>query len=157
VHFSEKLDVPVSVAEAWDFIWQVERVAACLPGCIGVDEKVAQKSYIAHFQDHVGPYKVAFDLDVEIKDVQPPQSIKLSANGKDPKLGVAQKVDLDVSLREAGPQNTVLDVEADVEVLGKVATLGQFVVKRKAAEIVKQFTRNIAAELQPRATEGQRA
>ncbi|MBM2812588.1 MAG: hypothetical protein HW416_3347 [Chloroflexi bacterium] len=157
MHFTEQLNVPVSVPEAWDFIWQVKRVAACLPGCVGVDEVVPQKSYLAHFQDHVGPYKVAFDLDVEIKDVQLEKSITLHASGKDPKMGISQRVDLAVSLREAGPQNTILDVEADVEVLGKVATLGQFVVKRKAAEIVKQFTQNIGAELKPQVAGGQRA
>ncbi|MPZ13688.1 MAG: hypothetical protein GEU73_04580 [Chloroflexi bacterium] len=157
MHFSEQLSVPASVSEAWDFIWQVQRVAVCLPGCVGVEEKVPQESYLAHFHDHVGPYKVHFDLDVRIRDVQPQKSIGLNASGKDMKLGVSQRVDLQVALREAGPENTVLDVKADVEVLGKVATLGQFVVKRKAAEVVRQFAQNIASELKPHVTGEQRA
>jgi uncharacterized protein len=157
VHFTEQLSVPVSIAEAWDFIWQVERVAACLPGCTGVVEKVPQKSYVAHIQDHVGPYKVGFDLDVEIGDIQPQKSIKLKASGKDPKLGTSQRVEMLVMLREDGQHMTILDVDAEVEVLGKIATLGQFVVKRKAGDIVKQFTKNIAAELKPSVAGGQRA
>jgi carbon monoxide dehydrogenase subunit G len=149
MHFAEQLDVPVSVPEAWAFLWQAQRLAACLPGCVGVDELVPQKQYKAHFEDHVGPYKVKFDLDVTIDDAQPEKSIHLLASGKDARLGISQRVDLSVELRPVDPNRTVLDVNAEVEVLGKVATLGQFVVKRKAAEIVRQFTQNIAAEIAP--------
>jgi carbon monoxide dehydrogenase subunit G len=70
-------------------------------------------------------------------------------------MGVTQRVDLTVNLSETGDDGTALAVEADVEVLGKVATLGQFVVKRKAQEVVKQFTRNIEAELGPVPVGGQ--
>jgi carbon monoxide dehydrogenase subunit G len=53
-----------------------------------------------------------------------------------------------VVLRPAGPRETVLDVTADVQILGKIATLGQFAIKRKAKDVVQRFARNLAAELQ---------
>jgi carbon monoxide dehydrogenase subunit G len=55
VHFEEQLRVPVSVADAWDFLWQTERVAACLPGCTGVEVVEAGKTYRAQFEDRIGP------------------------------------------------------------------------------------------------------
>jgi carbon monoxide dehydrogenase subunit G len=149
VHFSEKLEVPAPLADAWAFIWDAPRLAACLPGCVGVDEVEAGKLYKARFEDHVGPYKVHFDMDIEVKESAPPERVRIFASGRDAKMGVAQRVDLTVNLSKAGDNGTALAVEADVEVLGKVATLGQFVVKRKAQEVVKQFTRNIEAELRP--------
>jgi carbon monoxide dehydrogenase subunit G len=147
VHFTEQLHAPVPLQEAWDFIWQVQRVAACLPGCVGVDEVVPNTEYLAHFADQVGPYKVKFDLNVKIQETVLLQAVRLLASGKDARLGVTQRVDLTLQLREAGPTETILDVNAELEVLGKVATLGQFVIKRKAAEIVRQFSQNIEREL----------
>ena len=40
MRFEEQVKVPVSQAEAWDFLWQTRRVAACLPGCTSVEEVV---------------------------------------------------------------------------------------------------------------------
>jgi carbon monoxide dehydrogenase subunit G len=51
-------------------------------------------------------------------------------------------------LRPAGEHATILDVAADVQVQGKIATLGHFAIKRKAKDTVEKFARNISAELQ---------
>lgn len=147
MHFTEQLRVPVPVSKAWDFLWQTERLAACLPGCVSATEVEPGKTYKARFEDHVGPYKVAFELDVAIEEARPQERIRMLATGQDRKLGVSQRVALQVDLKESGVDETTLDVEADVEVLGKIATLGQFVVKRKAREVVKQFSENIEKEL----------
>ena len=149
MHFTEQIQVPAPLADAWTFIWDAQRLSHCLPGCVSVEEVEAGIVYRARFEDHVGPYKVGFDLDIQVKETQPLKLVHIQASGRDAKLGVTQRVDLTVTLHEAGEAGTALAVEADVEVLGKVATLGQFVIKRKAQEVVKQFARNIEAELQP--------
>lgn len=147
MQFVEQLRVPVSLAQAWEFLWRTNHVAACLPGCVDVEELEPGKSYKARFEDHVGPYKVGFVLDVTVEESVPQERIRLRASGTDSRLGISQIVVLDAHLHSELPGQTILDVNADVQVLGKVATLGQFVVKRKAREIVKQFAHNIDAEL----------
>lgn len=151
MHFSEQLEVPARLADAWAFIWDAPRLAGCLPGCVGVEVIEAGNSYRARFEDHVGPYKVHFDLDIQVKETEPLKRVRIQASGRDARLGITQRVDLTVTLDEAGAAGTALAVEADIEVLGKVATLGQFVVKRKAQEVVKQFAHNIEVELRPAA------
>lgn len=148
MHFSERITVPAPLSEAWALIWDAPRLARCLPGCVGVDEIKPGELYKARFEDHVGPYKMHFDLDIEVKESVPMERARIIASGRDVKLGVTQRVDLTVELDAlADSAGTAMAVEAEVEVLGKVATLGQFVVKRKAQDVVKQFTRNIEAEL----------
>ena len=145
--FVERIEVPVAVDEAWDFLWEVQRVARCLPGCVGVEEIEPGKTYKARFEDHVGPYKVSFDLNVVIDEADPPRSLRLVATGQDSRLGVSQKVALLATLRAVDAAQTALEMDADVQVLGKIATLGQFVIQRKAREVVKQFAANVAREL----------
>ena len=147
MHFSEQIKVPVSLSEAWSFIWDVQRLAGCLPGCVGVQEVDAGLRYKAQFADQIGPYKLRFDLDVDVLEAKPQEVVRVLASGQDRRMGVSQRANLTVKLQEDGPSRTALLVDADLEVIGKVATLGQFVIKRKAQDIVKQFTRNIESEL----------
>ena len=147
MHFEEEIRVPVSLNEAWDFLWQAERLAACLPGCKSVQELEPRKRYKAQVEDHVGPFRVHFDLDVVVEASEPQEHVRLVATGQDRRLGASQRVALDVRLKGAGPQETILNVAADVEILGKIATLGQFVVKRKVKEVVSRFTENVRMQL----------
>jgi carbon monoxide dehydrogenase subunit G len=149
VHFSERLIVPVPLPQAWEFIWRAERLAGCLPGCTGVDEIDPGRQYRAHFADHVGPYRVQFDLDVEILRTEPQRLVELQASGNDKRLGMTQRIRLTVELTATSADATALAVEAEVEVLGRIAALGQFVVKRKAQEVVQGLARNIEAALDP--------
>ncbi len=151
MRFEEQLTVPVAPAAAWDFLWQTRRVAACLPGCTAVEEIEPGRRYKARFADAIGPYKAQFDLDVTVQETRPPERIRLQASGQDKRLGASQQVTLEVALRELAPQLTALDVTADVQILGKIAALGQFAIKRKARDVVQQFARNVAAELQAEA------
>ena len=148
MRFEEQLKVPVSQTEAWDFLWQTRRVAACLPGCTAVEEIEPGRRYKAQFADSIGPYKAQFDLDVTVQEARPQECIRLQASGQDKRLGASQQVGLEVALRGEAPRVTVLDVTADVQILGKIAALGQFAIKRKARDVVQQFARNVAAELE---------
>src|SRR4051812_27909507 len=111
VHFSEQLQVPASLADAWAFIWEAERLARCLPGCVSVQVIEPGQSYKARFEDHVGPYKVGFDLNIEVKESEPLQRVRIFASGRDAKLGVTQRVDLTVNLQETTSTTTALAVE----------------------------------------------
>lgn len=157
MRFVEQIRVPVSVKEAWDFLWQTKRLAACLPGCTDVQEIEAGKRYKAQIEDHVGPFRVHFDLDVVVEESTLRQHIRLTSTGQDRRLGASQKVALDVKLTEVDGSQTVLDIDADVEILGKIATLGQFVVKRKVKDIVGQFTQNVRAQFVAGSQGGERA
>jgi carbon monoxide dehydrogenase subunit G len=148
VRFSERLVAPVSLQGAWEFIWQADKLARCLPGCTGVDELVPKAKYRAHLEDQLGPYRLRFPLDVSVEETEPLKLIRLLATGNDEMLGVSQRIGLVVGLRELGPRQTGLDIEADVVVEGAIVKLAGFLVKRKAADIVKQLARNVERELQ---------
>src|SRR5437773_2341777 len=61
MRFEERLQVPVSVDEAWAFLWQTERLAACLPGCTEAVAVSPGERYTAPFEDRIGPYRATFE------------------------------------------------------------------------------------------------
>ncbi len=147
MRFEERLQVPVPRSAAWSFLWQTERLAACIPGCEELEEIVRGQSYKAVFADRIGPYQVRFDMTISVVEAVEPERVKLTASGRDARMGVSQKLELTVGLDEPSPAVTGMNVVADVEILGRVATLGQFVIKRKVKSVIEQFTENVRQEM----------
>lgn len=147
MRFEESLRVPATREAAWGFFWQTERVAGCIPGCTSAEEVEGGKSYRAVFEDSIGPYKVRFEMDIVVVEAREPERIRLQASGRDTRLGARQQVTLTVDLSDAATGETAIDVLADVEILGKVATLGQFAIKRKVKSVVEGFAQCVSREL----------
>jgi uncharacterized protein len=84
-------------------------------------------------------------MEIVIEEATAPEHIRMRASGKDNRLGATQRVALDIKLQPVSDAETILHAAGDVEVLGKVATLGQFAIKRKMNDIFKKFGANIRA------------
>ncbi len=143
MHVDEHVTVPLALGDAWDFVWQVDLLAGCVPGCTGVKMIEQGKHYTGRVADRVGPYRVEMDLDVTVQESTAPEMIRVLVSGQDRKMGTTQRMDLTVRLVELGPAQTRLDIGAEVEILGKIAALGQFVVKRKVTDVIKKFGENL--------------
>lgn len=150
MRIEERVLIPASQDHVWNFVWQTERLAACLPGCERVMTIEPGRAYRAHMVDQIGPFRIEAELEVTVEEVHARDRIRLRAIGKDTVLGATQRLWLEIGLRPVSTTETSLDVTGDVEVLGKVASLGQFAMKRKMNEIMKQFGENTrAACIQP--------
>lgn len=148
MRIEHQIDVPVGLEEAWKFVWEIERLAACLPGCTRVEEVEALRRYSVQVEDQVGPYKVGFDFSVSVEESEPKRFIRVRAAGQDRRLGMSQQVDLFICFRGMDQERTILEIVADVNVVGRIAALGQFVVRRKIQETMSRFTSNVRAELE---------
>ena len=145
MRIQERLSIPASQTHVWAFVWQTERLAACLPGCQRVVTLEPGKAYQAYMADQFGPFRVEAVMAVTVEESHAPDRIRLHAEGKDNRLGATQIIDLTLDLSSPSESETILDVTGDFEVLGKVASLGQFAIKRKANDVVKRFGPNIRA------------
>jgi len=148
MEINESVSIAVSVQQTWDFLWNIERMMTCIPGCERVRTVAEGQRYEAEVGQKVGPFKVRFPLDIVIKGQQPPQRLLATATGQDAKIGSSVNVDLEVLLDEETPQSTQLALHANIHILGKLATLGQGMVKRKATRVVAQFAANIKLKLE---------
>ena len=134
----------------WNFLWDVPRLAACIPGAKDVQTLEERRRYTAVVADKVGPFKVQFPLTIEVVDVQAPERLRARANGRDAAVDGLVKVDLDVVVTPA-ETGTALKVAADISVLGKLGTLGHSVIVRKGTDIVDRFAAAVRAQLESKA------
>jgi uncharacterized protein len=138
VRFAKDIVVQRPPERVWSFLWEVERVARCLPGCEDVRTVVPQQRYAAVVAERVGPFKVRFPLDIDVLEVDPGRRLKAQAAGRDPALGSSLRVTIQLEL-EARNGGSVVHIVSDAAVLGKLGALGQGMIERKAGEIMEGF------------------
>ena len=131
----------------WDFLWDVPRLAACIPGAREVRTVEEGKRYAAVVGEKVGPFRVQFPLEINVLEVQAPEHLRARAGGRDANVDGLVKVEIDVALRDA-EGGTALALAADIAILGKLGTLGHSVIIRKGNDIVDRFAAAVRAALE---------
>jgi carbon monoxide dehydrogenase subunit G len=147
LEFQKEVEILVPRETVWNFIWDVDRFIACVPGCKEAKTIEAGKKYSATMVEKVGPFKVEFPTHIEVLEREELTHIKAQASGADNKIGSRMKVDLDVNLREQDGR-TVLGFVANVDILGKLAALGHGIIKRKADQVLDEFAQAVKQRLE---------
>jgi len=147
LQFQKEVEILAPREKVWQFIWDVDRFIACVPG--GKDAKTieAGKRYAATMVEKVGPFKVEVPTTIEVLEREELTRIKAQASGADNKIGSRMKLDLDVHLREEGDK-TILGFVAGVDILGKLAALGHGIIKRKADQVLDEFAQAVKTKLE---------
>ncbi len=148
MRFEEEVAINAPRRDVWAFLWNVEQLVSCVPGCREARTVEEKKRYTARVGEKIGPIKVDFPLEIEVLEMDEPRRLVARAAGKDPTVGSSIKIDLSVDLAEAEMGGTGLHVAADVTILGKLGTLGHGPIKRRATEIVSQFADAIRQRLE---------
>jgi len=147
LQFQKEVEILAPREKVWEFIWDVDRFIACVPGCKEAKTIDPGKRYAATMVEKVGPFKVEFPTTIEVLEREELTRIKAQATGADNKIGSRMKLDLDVHLREEGDK-TILSFVAGVDILGKLAALGHGIIKRKADQVLDEFAQAVKTKLE---------
>ena len=147
MRFEERIEVKAPAEDVWGLLWDIERLARCLPGCEAINELEPRRKYAAVVVERIGPFQARFGLELSVTKVDPERFVQLEVTGKDRKLAASMRGVMEARLERTGDEGTVLDIIADVQVTGKIAGLGQVVIKRKSRDVIGRFAQAITAEL----------
>jgi uncharacterized protein len=115
-------------------------------------EKVSETQFVATVVAKVGPVKAKFNGNVELSNLNPPESYTIAGEGKGGAAGFA-KGSADVRLAEEGAETTVLAYTARADVGGKLAQLGSRLIDGTAKKMADEFFDNFRQQLTPAAPE----
>jgi carbon monoxide dehydrogenase subunit G len=155
---SEELNLGASQHEVWKLLRDTPRLAALLPGVETVTplDELGVEAYQAKAGDKIGPFKVALTLEIRVIEAREPVSLKASIKGAD-SIGLNRITgSLHITLIPASPA-AQMRFEADIEILGKLATLGAAPIRRRTTEKFAEFARNIQAQFAPAVSPNLRA
>ena len=147
MRFEERIEVKAPAEDVWGLLWDIERLARCLPGCEAINELEPRRKYAAVVVERIGPFQARFGLELSVTKVDPERFVQLEVTGKDRKLAASMRGVMEAHLERRGDEGTALDIIADVQVTGKIAGLGQVVIKRKSRDVIGRFAQAITAEL----------
>jgi carbon monoxide dehydrogenase subunit G len=147
LQFSKEVEILAPREKVWNFIWDVDRFIACVPGCKEAKTIEAGKLYAATMVEKVGPFRVEFPTTIEVLEREELAHIKAQASGADNKIGSRMKLSLDVKLQDQD-EKTVLSFVAGVDILGKLAALGHGIIKRKADQVLDEFAQAVKQRLE---------
>lgn len=131
--------------EVWKKLNDVDVLRRCIPGCESL-EIAGENAFKATSALKIGPMSVKFTGDVQLSDLNPPSSYRISGSGKGGPAGFASG-GANVKL-EAKDGGTLLSYDVDATVGGKIAQLGSRLIDATAAQLAGQFFDRFAAEVE---------
>ncbi len=134
------------IDKLFDFMMQPETIMACMPGTESV-KIIDDTSYEGVVKQRVGPISVRLKFTNKLTKVEKPNLMEIEGEGEDvTKLGhVKQKIT--VALKEISAGEVEVAYKADVSMVGKLAMFGDRVMKSKAKDVEKEFTKNLQEKL----------
>jgi len=121
--------------KVWEALNDPEILKQAIPGC---EEfiKNSETEFTAKATNKIGPFNASFSGDVELKDLNPPNSYKITGSGNSP-VGFASG-EASVKLEEEnGGTKLVYEVEANVG--GKIAQVGARLIDMTAKKMADIF------------------
>ncbi|MFK5980698.1 MAG: carbon monoxide dehydrogenase subunit G [Rhizobiaceae bacterium] len=128
--------VPASREVVWEMLNDPKILAQCIPGCEEL-EASAEDEFTAKVVLKIGPVKAKFAGVVNLSDKKPPESYRLSGEGKGGIAGFA-KGSATVNLEKID-DGTKLTYDVDVQVGGKMAQLGSRLIASTSKKLAGKF------------------
>lgn len=149
MRFEEQIQIRANKIKVWEFLQDVGRLAECIPGCQEMKEISPEKQYALVIEERIGPLRIHFELDIEVVELREAELMWLQVQGSDKKLAAKSKGELKLELLEGNSSNeTTLVLIAELQLTGKIASLGQAIIKRKVHEVTQAFAQEIKARLE---------
>ena len=144
--FEDSVVVDAPAQAVWDFLLDVNRSAACVPGVKQVTV-VDDRTFDGAIEARVGPIAGQFSFRAQIVDSHPPAELRAEIEGVDSVTKSALRMDVTMRLRSIDATSTELAHHAEVEVKGRLAILGDMVLRATAKLILEEFTNRLRSQL----------
>ncbi|MFZ1430418.1 MAG: carbon monoxide dehydrogenase subunit G, partial [Geminicoccaceae bacterium] len=128
--------IPAPRQRVWEALNDPEILKAAIPGCEELN-KVGDNDLEARVKAKVGPVSATFTGKVTLSDLNPPESYRISGEGKGGAAGFA-KGGAEVNLTEDG-SGTILRYTAKADVGGKLAQIGSRLIQGTAKKMADDF------------------
>lgn len=142
-----RLEVPADPERCWKTLTDVSTLVEWVGIVEDAEEHEPLRLYSATLMDRVGPFSLRADIAIRLTEVEAGRVIHAVAEGEDRQ--VASRILVDATLRLVPlPDGTRLEIDGTYEVTGRVATMGASMIKRKASDILAEFTNHATRALE---------
>ena len=138
--------IPTDKQTVWNALNDPKILEKCIPGCEEF-KKNSDTSFTATATNKIGPFNASFTGDVELQDLDPPNSYKLVGQGNSP-VGFASG-EAKVTLSEDA-EFTILTYDVEANVGGKIAQVGGRLIDMTAKKMADIFFGKFSELISPK-------
>ncbi len=146
MELTNEFEVPVALAEAWELLTDLERIAPCLPGATltGVEGDEHQGTV----KVKVGPITAQYRGTARIVDRDDAtHTALLEATGRDTKGQGTASAAIRAELAPAGEHATHVSLRTDLSISGKVAQFGGRALGEVSTKLLGEFVANLERDV----------
>ena len=140
--FEHKVVVDAPREKVLEFLGDFNRAAYCLPGLEELTE-LEPDIFEGRVKVRLGPLGLNVSGRAKVQRGSADDPWRVQGEGRDRRVGTAMTASVEARLAEIGPDKTEMTLDANVQFSGRLAELGQPLIKRKADSYVKDFTENL--------------
>ena len=145
MQIEDQFRVPVPVDEAWRLLLDIERITPCLPGA--ELQEVEGDEYRGVVKVKVGPITAQYKGSAHLEQVDDAaHAAMIQATGRDTRGQGNASAAIRVSMRADGDA-TVVSIDTDLAVTGKVAQFGRGVLADVSSKLLAQFVENLERDV----------
>jgi len=138
--------VAASIDKLFDFMLKPESIMTCVPGTESV-RIIDDTTYECVVKQKVGIITAKLKFVNKMTKIEKPTHIEIEGEGEDvTKLGHF-KNKTSVDLKEVSPGMVEVAYKSDVSIVGKLAMFGDRIMRAKAKDTEKAFTKNLQEKL----------
>jgi carbon monoxide dehydrogenase subunit G len=131
----------------WDFLLDVERFSGCVPGVQEV-KKLDERTFEGTISATVGPITGAFNFRATIIDSVAPREMLARLDGTDTVTKSKLTGEIALTLQRLEAMQTELSYNAAVGIQGRLAILGDMILRATATLLVEEFIRRVRIEIE---------
>jgi len=121
--------------EVWKIVRDPQVLATALPGTQSL-EQVSENQYAGEMHVRIGPVSGVFAGQIVVSDQVPPESYTLEVEGQGAP-GFARGIG-HVALVDQGDGTTLMEYEGDMQVGGRLASVGQRLIDTASKSMIRQ-------------------
>lgn len=154
MRLERQIAVGASAEEVWALFWDIPTLAACIPGCTNARAEAEPGRYAAVVEVRVGRFRVEFELTIIVGETVEGEMIRARAQGRDRRTRSAMVSDLELRVAPQQPDGALIHLHNDLQVYGRLGSMGHNVVRRRSEDLMDEFARNLGARLSRSRTGG---
>ena len=132
---SGSYQINLSKQKVWEALNDPEILKKSIPGCEEF-KKNSETEFTATATNKIGPFNASFTGDIELTDLNPPNSYKITGSGNSPVGFASGEATVKLEDKEGGT-NLIYEVEANVG--GKIAQVGSRLIDMTAKKMADIF------------------
>ncbi|MBM7662871.1 carbon monoxide dehydrogenase subunit G [Bacillus mesophilus] len=134
--------IEASQDEVWSVFMDAEKLGKCVPGCKEI-MMISPTKYDAVMEVKIQFMTITFQASGELKDAKEKEQITVEMTGKPVALVGLFRNKLIVNLTETENGETLVDYEMDLQLTGRLASLGDILMRGTITKSANEFAENV--------------